>query len=237
MEYKVAKYFQIEQDIINAIKSGQLKPGDKVDSESVLKKKYNVSAITVRKAFNDLINEGYLNGVQGLGTFVAKKQMIRGLTSISFSDELLQQGYTIDMQVDKIEEIVNANIAEKLEIPQDQSIISVRRIRLANDEPIAYQSSFIDSRLLSIDQAKRIYENKSFYKTLGEFKITPVWVNENYSVKEVNDNKIAKLMNVKKNADTFFVKRITFNEFDKIIEYAETYFNKEWYSVTVNIKI
>ena len=39
MEYKVAKYFQIEQDIIEAIKSGRLKPGDKVDSESVLKKK------------------------------------------------------------------------------------------------------------------------------------------------------------------------------------------------------
>ena len=40
MENKVAKYFQIEQDIIAAIKSGQLKPGDKVDSESVLKKKF-----------------------------------------------------------------------------------------------------------------------------------------------------------------------------------------------------
>ena len=73
MEYKIAKYFQIEQDIINAIKSGDLQPGDKVDSESVLKKKYNVSAITVRKAFNDLINEGYLIGVQGVGTFVTNK--------------------------------------------------------------------------------------------------------------------------------------------------------------------
>ena len=116
MEYKVAKYFQIEQDIIAAIKSGQLKPGDKVDSESVLKKKYNVSTITVRKAFTDLINEGYLTGIQGLGTFVAKKQMIRGLTSLSFSDELLQQGYEIDMHVDKIELITNAQIAEKLTI-------------------------------------------------------------------------------------------------------------------------
>lgn len=56
MEYKVAKYFQIKQDIINDIKSGSLKPGDKIDSESVLKKKYSVSTITVRKAFNDLIN-------------------------------------------------------------------------------------------------------------------------------------------------------------------------------------
>jgi len=237
MEYKVAKYFQIEKDIINAIKSGELQPGDKVDSESALKKKYNVSAITVRKAFNDLINEGYLNGVQGLGTFVAKKQMIRGLTSISFSDELLQQGYEIDLQVDKIEEVINAGIAEKLEIPQDQPIVCVRRTRMANGEPIAYQSSFVDSSILSLDQAEKIYENKSFYKTMAEFKIFPVWVNENYSVKEVNDSRIARLMSIKKNADTFFVKRITFNEFDKVIEYAETYFNKEWYSVTVNIKI
>lgn len=237
MEYKVAKYFQIEQDIINAIKSGDLQPGDKVDSESVLKKKYNVSTITVRKAFNDLINEGYLFGVQGLGTFVAKKQMIRGLTSISFSDELLQQGYRIDMHVDKIEEVVNGSIADKLEIPHDQSMLCVRRIRLANDEPIAYQSSFVDSRMLSFNQAKKIYENKSFYKTLAECKIVPIWGSENYSVKEVNDNRIAKLMNIKKNAATFFVKRIVFNEFDKIIEYAETYFNKDWYSVTVNIKI
>lgn len=237
MEYKVAKYYQIEQDIIKGIKSGDLKPGDKVDSESVLKKKYNVSTITVRKAFNDLINEGYLIGVQGVGTFVAKKQMIRGLTSISFSDELVQQGYEIDMNVDKLEEIVNSSIAEKLEIPPEQSIVCVRRIRLANGEPIAYQISYVDSRILSLDQAKKIYENKSFYKTLGEYKVVPVWANENYSVKEINDNRIAKLMNIKKNTGAFFVKRIAFNEFDKVIEYAETYFNKDWYSVTVNIKI
>lgn len=237
MEYKVPKYLQIKQDIINAIKAGELQPGDKVDSESVVKKKYNVSTITVRKAFNDLINENYLIGVQGLGTFVTKKQMNRKLTSISFSDELLQQGYKIDMQVDKIEEIVNERIAEKLEIPHDQSIICVRRIRLVNNEPIAYQSSFMDSSMLSLEQAQKIHENKSFYKTLAEYNINPTSAYENYSIKEVNDSKIAKLMNLKKGIDTFFVKRTTVGEARKIIEYAETYFNKDWYSVTVEVKI
>jgi DNA-binding GntR family transcriptional regulator len=168
---------------------------------------------------------------------VTKKQMIRGLTSISFSDELLQQGYQIDMLVDKIEEVHNQTIADILEIPHDQSMICVRRVRLANNEPIAHQSSFVDSRLLSMEQAQRIYENGSFYKTLRESKIFPVWANENYSVKQVNDSRIAQLMNIKKNADAFFVKRIAFDEMDKAIEYAETYFNKDWYSVTINIKI
>lgn len=237
MEYKVAKYIQIKDDIISDIKSGALQPGDKVDSESALKKRYGVSTITVRKAFNDLISEGYLIGVQGVGTFVTKKQMIRGLTSISFSDELLQQGYRIDMLVDKIEEIRSPAIADILEISHDQTITCVRRVRLANGEPIAHQSSFVDSRLLSTEQANRIRENASFYKTLREFKIFPAWANENYSVKQVKDSRIAQLMNIKKNTDTFFVKRITFDEMDKVIEYAETHFNKDWYSVTINIKI
>ncbi|MDF2655147.1 MAG: hypothetical protein K0R19_1621 [Bacillota bacterium] len=237
MEHKVAKYIQIKEDIISDIKSGMLQPGDKVDSESALKKKYNVSTITVRKAFNDLISEGYLMGVQGVGTFVTKKQMTRGLTSISFSDELLQQGYQIGMLVDLIEEVRNSNVAEKLEIPADQSMICVRRVRLANDEPIAYQSSFVDSRILSMEQAEHIRENASFYKTLKDAKIFPVWASENYSVKQVTDGRIAKLMNMKKNTDTFFVKRLAFDEFDKVIEYAETHFNKDWYSVTINIKI
>jgi DNA-binding GntR family transcriptional regulator len=237
MEYQVPKYLQIKQDIINAIKSGELQPGDKVDSGTVLKEKYNVSTITVRKAFDDLINEDYLIGVQGKGTFVAKKHMNRRLTSISFSDELLQQGYKIDMQVDKIEEVVIESIADKLLIPQDQPVVCVKRIRLVNNEPIAYQSSFMDSNLLTLEQAQRIRENKSFYKTLAENNIVPVLATENYSIKEVNDSRIAKLMNIKKNTDTFFVKRTTVDQSGKVIEYAETYFNKEWYSVTVEVKI
>ena len=166
MDYKIPKYVQIKMDIIKDIKSGVLQPGDKVDGESTLKKKYGVSTITVRKAFDDLINEDYLVGVQGVGTFVRKRRMIRGLTSISFSDELLQQGYKIDILVDKIEEINNPKIAEILEIPEDQSIVRVGRVRFANNEPIAYHNSYVDSRLLSLEAAQKIYEIKSFYKTL-----------------------------------------------------------------------
>lgn len=237
MENRGAKYYQIKQDILQAIKLEKLKPGDRIDSESIIKKKYNVSATTVRKAFSDLISDGYLYGIQGLGTFVAKKQMIRNLTSISFSDELLQQGYEIDMKIDDISEMINESIAEKLLIPKEQSITCIKRVRLANNEPIAYQSSYIDSRVLSVEDAQNIYETKSFYKTLANFRIIPTWVNENYSIKEVNNTKIENMMNIKKGESTFFVKRIAFNELDEIIEYAETYFNKDWYSVTVNIKI
>jgi GntR family transcriptional regulator len=234
--YRLAKYFIIEQDIIDLIKKGELKPGDKVDSESVLKKKYNVSTITVRKAFTDLINEGYLYGVQGAGTFVAKKQMIRGLTSISFSDELRQQGYKIGMQIDTIDERINEKAAEALGLRKTQPLICVCRVRLANNEPIAYHISYMSKDMISVEQMQALKQIRSFYKVLNKYGIYPKWATENYSVKDITDTDIAKRLNVKKGSAAFFVKRVTYDECDRTIEYAETYFNKDWYSVTVDIK-
>ncbi len=236
MAYRVPKYYRIEQDLIEAIKSGELKPGDKVDSESILKKKYNVSATTVRKAFTDLINDGYLVGIQGAGTFVAKKQMIRGLTSISFSDELLQQGYEIDTEVISIEEGLNFNISEKLGIQENEPIVCIKRVRYANGEPLAFHISYIDSQKLSLEEAQQVIMLKSFYKTLEEKDIVPKWVHENYSIKEVNDPVISNIMKIKKGGAAFFAKRTAFDELNHIVEYSETYFNKDLYSVDVNIK-
>ncbi len=236
MEGKQTKFVIIKNDIIQAIKSGVLKPGDKVDSESKLKKKYGVSTITVRKAFSELINDGYLVGVQGLGTFVTKIQMVRSLTSISFSEELRQQGYEVGMLIDSIEEITDKEIAEKLVIDADTPLLCVKRVRLANNEPVAYHISYIATTLLSMEQCEDIKTSRSLYETLNKYGIYPDAVIETYSVREINDANISQQLNVKKGYPSFFVKRFTYNAKDEVIEYANTYFNKDWYSVTVNIK-
>lgn len=236
MIYRMNKYEQLEDDIVSDIKSGKLKPGDKVDSESVLKKKYNISATTVRKAFADLINAGYLVGKQGAGTFVARKQMIRALTSISFSEELKEQGYRVGMRVDSIGYEINENAAEELGLSGVTDLLCLRRVRLANDEPVAYHISWFPPDLLTRKQIEEVRKSNSLYDTMKKHGIVPAVVNENYSVREITDSMICKQLAVKRNYPSFFVKRTTFDAENNVIEYAETYFNKEWYSVTVNIK-
>jgi GntR family transcriptional regulator len=71
---------------------------------------------------------------------------------------------------------------------------------------------------------------------IAQYHLYPVLVNENYSVKEITDTKICRQLDVKKNYPSFFVKRTTFDCNNNIIEYAETYFNKDFYSTTVNIR-
>ena len=237
MRSRDVKYLKIEEDIIAAIKEGRLRPGDKIDSESVLKQRYGVSTITVRRAFSDLISQGYLNGVQGVGTFVAKKQMIRALTSISFSEELLEQKYTVDLYVDAIEEVIDKKISQALDISPEQSVIRVKRVRMANGEPVAYHISYVDSRILNLKQAQEIHESKSFYKTLDAIGKKPTWAVENYSVRNVSDAHISELMRIPKGNAAFFIKRTAYNDEDQVVEYSETYFHRDWYSVNVTIKI
>lgn len=62
---------QIKEDIREQIISGQLKPEDKLPSETNLAQEYGVSRMTSRQALIELINEGVLCRIPGKGTFVA----------------------------------------------------------------------------------------------------------------------------------------------------------------------
>jgi GntR family transcriptional regulator len=54
----------------DAIRSGALRPGDRLDSESVLTARYGVSRITLRQAVGALVDKQILVRKQGKGTFV-----------------------------------------------------------------------------------------------------------------------------------------------------------------------
>jgi len=63
-------YEQIVDDLKEKIASGDLKPGDRIETQSELARKYKVSLITVKNALALLVNEGLLFARAGKGTFV-----------------------------------------------------------------------------------------------------------------------------------------------------------------------
>jgi len=66
--YKIIKNFILEQ-----IRSGELRPDDRVPSEKELMNTFHVSRITVRKALDELAAEGYIYRLQGVGAFVHER--------------------------------------------------------------------------------------------------------------------------------------------------------------------
>jgi len=65
-------YRQVTDQIKNSIASGDLKPGDKLPSIRELSEGLKISAITIKRAYLDLENEGYILTRAGLGSFVAE---------------------------------------------------------------------------------------------------------------------------------------------------------------------
>jgi len=66
-------YEQIKKSIINQILEGELKEDELLPSIRVLAQDIKISAMTIKKAYDELEKEGYLKSIQGKGTFVAPK--------------------------------------------------------------------------------------------------------------------------------------------------------------------
>lgn len=68
-------YQQIKNAITSQILSGELEEGEALPSIRQLAAEIQISVMTIKKAYDELEKEGYLQSRQGKGTFVAPKNM------------------------------------------------------------------------------------------------------------------------------------------------------------------
>lgn len=68
------KWAQLADHIRGQIASGELAPGDKLPSTAQLRREHDVSAGVVNHTMIVLKAEGLVEGVHGVGVFVAERQ-------------------------------------------------------------------------------------------------------------------------------------------------------------------
>ena len=89
-------YQQVLEDIKAEISSGTYASGQRIPSEAELSQLYSVSRVTVRRAIEELVGEGYLTKRQGKGTYVNQRKMTRKIrqcsTIESFTDVCAEMG-------------------------------------------------------------------------------------------------------------------------------------------------
>lgn len=71
--YEGPLYEQIKRQILHAILTSELLPGDTLPSLRSLAKDLKVGVLTINRAYTELEHEGYIENVQGKGCFVAEK--------------------------------------------------------------------------------------------------------------------------------------------------------------------
>lgn len=68
-------YEQIKNAIIKQIISDELIDGEMIPSIRSLAQDIKISVMTIKKAYDELENEGYIYSIQGKGTYVAPKNI------------------------------------------------------------------------------------------------------------------------------------------------------------------
>ncbi|MBP3870837.1 MAG: GntR family transcriptional regulator [Faecalicoccus sp.] len=83
-------YEQIMEAIKNQIASGELKPGDSLPSVRRLSSDLKISALTVKKAYDRLEEEGFTTTIHGKGTYVTgtNVEMIKEQQRVLIEKEL-----------------------------------------------------------------------------------------------------------------------------------------------------
>jgi GntR family transcriptional regulator len=132
---------QVRHDILRLIGEQGLGAGDRLESESVLAGRFNVSRSTIREALKSLEQEGVLTAIQGHGRFlssVGSLRVERPITRYESIEEMLTAlGYKPTSAVLSVEEGASDSTESKsLCIDEGTPVIRLRRIRYGNDEPL-----------------------------------------------------------------------------------------------------
>jgi GntR family transcriptional regulator len=207
-------YYQLKKQVLTLIDEAALQEGDMLPPENELCELLHVSRPTIRQAFSELVAEGFLNRFKGKGTFVSKHKVEeRFLSKLeTFDKEMISKGLTPQTKVISLKKLTGPREAnEKLGIPLDAPLISLCRLRLANEAPLVYVETFLPyepyMNLMDVD-----FNVNSLYQTLE--KLYRVRVNRvRREIEAINARKKeAELLQTAKNKALIQVKTIGSSE-------------------------
>jgi GntR family transcriptional regulator len=146
----VPLYHQLKEILLEDIRTGKLKPDDRLPAEDQVAAAYGVSVITVRRTLSDLAAAGYLRRERGRGTFVSRPPVTLGPRELtSFTDEMSRRTLSsASVVLEKSVQPADRILAAELAIAEGDPVFRLRRLRLADGEPMGLQTAHIPAVLV-----------------------------------------------------------------------------------------
>jgi len=206
-----------------------LVPGDAIPSERQLSVDLGVSRLTVRAALDDLVREGYLVRRRGAGTFVNEPKVAKGLTISSFSDDMRERGMrpasrTLELRVVP----AGARLGRILHVSPSEPIVVVKRLRLADGEPMAVELLNTRQSLVPGLTATDLEEN-SFYDLLASrYEIEIVGGTQTVEPTVTNEEE-SEVLGVPLHSPALLFERVTRSAGGDVVEFTSSTYRGDRY--------
>lgn len=232
----VPMYYQIQQQLLQMIQSGKLRPGDALPSEDELRRACGVSRMTARHALQALETQGFALRHKGQGSFVSQPRVEKDIMHLSgFTAEMRALGLKPSSRVLDAETVpTTAEVASRLQIPIGSPAFYLRRLRCADSLPVAIEEVWLArEQFPGID--KLDFTSVSLYETLRErYGIRVSRADEIIEARSANRQQ-AELLDLPRNGSLLSITRTLWSANGKPVETAQSVYRGDRYRAVLAI--
>lgn len=220
-------YHQIRTRIEADIVSGVAAPNVRLEDETSMASRLEVSRQTVRQALQQLVDRELIVRRRGTGTWIAPPRVSRPFSLTSLSDDLSSSGNTPSTRVLEYEAIVaNAEEAERFTIPVASPLVRFKRLRLADGEPLAVMHNVVPAE---IAPSWEELETRGLYEHLRD--TTLIARADQVVTARIADTETAQLLDERQGAPILEVQRTSYGTNGQFIEFGRHTYRGSMYSM------
>jgi len=224
-------YQQLQRALRGAIENGSIGPDDALPPERDLAEMLGVSRITVRKAIDELVEDGLLIRKQGSGTFVSNRVEKNFAKLTSFSEDMRARGREPrSVWMNRAAGTVTPEESLTLRSSPGTPVFRFHRIRYADDAPMAIEyATVIASCLTSLDEVE-----SSLYEALERTGNRPVRALQRLRAVLLTADQ-AKLLKAQEGEAGLLVARVGYLKDGRAVEYSQSYYRGEIYDFVAEL--
>jgi len=147
-EPALALYEQVKDHISRRIQDGTWLPGHRLPSEHELVAQFGISRMTANRALRELLEQGRIVRVAGVGSFVAENKPQSTLLQIAnIASEIRQRGHDYRCEFLAQERIAAApDVAVWLDLRPGESVFHTVCMHLENGTPVQLEDRYVNPR-------------------------------------------------------------------------------------------
>jgi GntR family transcriptional regulator len=227
----VPMYYQVAQQLEEAIESGELSPGTRLDGELALANQLGVSRPTLRRAIEYLVDRGYLVRRRAVGTQVVHPKVRRPMELSSLYDDLSAGQKNPRTTVLSLETVPASDaVAHALGLDDGVDVLSLERLRYADGQPLAVMRNWLPLGLVELD-AERL-ERTGLYQLMRAAGITLHLASQTIGARGASAAE-ARLLQAAKGEPLLTMARTTYNENGQPVELADHIYRASLYSFEI----
>jgi GntR family transcriptional regulator len=224
-------YQQLQRALRQAIENGAIAPDDALPPERDLAEMLGVSRITVRKAIDELAEEGLLVRKQGSGTFVTNRVEKNFAKLTSFSEDMRARGREPrSVWLTKAAGTVTPEESLTLRSSPGTPVFRFHRIRYADDAPMAIEYATVLANCLPSVEAVE----SSLYEALEQTGNRPVRALQRLRAVLFTAEQ-AKLLKAQERDAGLMVARVGYLKDGRAVEFSQSYYRGDIYDFVAEL--